>query len=495
MDADSGKDSNRLPRRTFLTRAALMGMALAAGACAFPAAAPSGATVGATTTPSPPSTPAFRQVELTAATCWGAKFAQAAEQAFAGCLRPEAGLSVRVQHIAAASFPATILTRLAGGDPFALIFLAAQDVASWVASGAALALNDLVAKDRASLLLADIGSKALGQWLYGNDSPPPPEACDTCAEARGEWTMAGRLYGLPSLQASLHSYFNLDLFHEAGLQAPAPTALWQWKQLQQWGRALTARQNGRTAQYGFAATGTQWCWEAWPNLNGAHIWDEALTRCLLDDPRAIEALAFYQSLIYVDSVALPPGAAEARASFAAGRVAILLDGSWQLGYLRDHSPLAGFDWDIGLPPVRAEGAAFFVPSFTAGALIPAAVRDVEASWAALQCQASQAFAVQLVAAGLAVIPVRQSALRTAPFRSSPAVSPAGQTASFYTRLAELGAPRRSTRYDLGKEIIADLDQLQMIYTNAAKPADLLPALAQKINRALTERPWNRTGEH
>jgi len=35
----------------------------------------------------------------------------------------------------------------------------------------------------------------------------------------------------------------------------------------------------------------------------------------------------------------------------------------------------------------------------------------------------------------------------------------------------------------------------MIYTNAAKPADLLPALAQKINRALTERPWNRTGEH
>ena len=55
----------------------------------------------------------------------------------------------------------------------------------------------------------------------------------------------------------------------------------------------------------------------------------------VDDPKVIEAFKFYQDLMFKHKITPQPGGKVGASNlFAAGKAAIMLDGTWQVGYMR-----------------------------------------------------------------------------------------------------------------------------------------------------------------
>jgi multiple sugar transport system substrate-binding protein len=450
--------SKLMNRRNFLKLAGLTGAGVALVGCA-PAATQAPPAATATTA----TAKKFKKDVLNIPIWWGPYDVEQIQKLFDTSFTPDTGVKVNFEFIGTDYVP-TVLTRLTGNDPYDLITYNADTASQFVSKGALLPLDELITRDKYDL--TDIDPKALDQWTHD-----------------------GKLYGLSNDMGTFHCYFNVDLFKKAGLEVPKPTDDWTWDDLLTYAKKLTVKNGDQITQYGFAALGVNWCWEIWPNLNGGtHIWDEQLKVCTLDDPAVVEAFQFYQDLMYKENVALRPGGVKVGPNelFLAGQVGILLDGTWQTGFLRDKMADVKFTWDVGMPPHK--GSTYKIPNFTAGWSIPKVAKDPDASWAALQLYASPKFNEFMT--NFAVVPVRFSAVKAAYFFQWPQKPPQGLTADFYARLKEMGASRRHLKFDLGSDISASLSKLDLIYSNEKKPADILPEIAKEINAALKTRPWN-----
>lgn len=449
--------SRRITRREFLTRSSLAGAgALLASRAPSVFANPLAGTARRQ----------FTKTELTVPSWWAPHEIAGAEAAFAEYFTPETGITVKYEFIGA-DFNTKIFTNLTSGEPYDVITFNADSVPPYLARGVLMPIDDLAARD--NLDLDDFDPKAIEQWTHD-----------------------GKLYGLTNDMGSFHCYFNLDLFEEAGITPPKSTEEWTWDQLREWAQALTKKEGDQIVQYGFAAVDTQWAWETWPNLNGAFVFDEGLTQSLLGDPLVIEAFQFYQDLMYVDNSALRPGAIQVGANdlFIAGQLAILLDGTWQVGYLRSKKDEVKFRWDVGLLPHNASATEYYIPNFTGGWVLPAVAQDVDASWEAMKFYASKTFAEEVMFVTLSSLPTRKSALEGGKFYQWPDNPPEGITPEFYGILLEQGRSRRHLKFDLGSEVGASMSKLDLIYSNEQKPGDLLPGLAEEVTAALSQRPWN-----
>ena len=448
--------SNRLSRREFLKRSGLAGAGVLMASHAPSILA--GPLTGAARQP-------FTKTELTVPSWWAPHEIIGAEAAFEKYFTPETGITVKYEYIGA-DFNAKVFTNLASGNPYDVITFNADSVPVYLERGVLRPLDDLIEQD--SFDLSDFDSKAIEQWTHN-----------------------GQLYGLTNDMGSFHCYFNVDLFEAAGITPPASTEPWTGDQLREWAKALTVKESDQIVQYGFAS-GVNWCWEAWPNMNGAFVFDEEMSKSLLDDPKVIEAFQFYQDLMYADDSTLRPGAIKVGANdlFLAAQCAILLDGTWQVGYLRSKNDEIKFKWDVGLLPHNPSAEEYYIPNFTAGWVLPTVAQDVEASWEAMKFYASKTFAEEVLVVTLSSLPTRKSALEGGKFYQWPDLPPEGITPEFYGMLLDLGRSRRHLKFDLGSEVNASMTKLDLIYSNEQKPADLLPGLAEEVTTALSARPWN-----
>jgi multiple sugar transport system substrate-binding protein len=405
--------------------------------------------------------------EITAPSWWAPHEIAGAEASFNSTFKEQTGLTVKYDFIGS-DFNAKVFTNLASGDPYDVITIGADLLPTYLDRGVVLPLNDLIERDNYDL--SNFVSSALEQWTYDDV-----------------------IYGLTNDMGSFHAYFNKDLFAAAGLQAPTPTEEWTWDQLLEWGRQLTVKEGDQTVQYGVAATSLHGDWDVWPNLNGTFIFDEGLTKSQFDEPAVIEAFDFYQNLMYDEGIALKPGSIQTGANelFLAGQLAILMDGTWQVGWLRSKKDEVKFTWDVGVLPHNANAAEYFIPNFTAGWIIPKNAPDIDASWEAVKFYASDTFAKDVMFVSLSGLPTTKSALEGAWYAQWPENPPEGLTREFYTKLLEHGRPVRWLRYDLGAAVQASIDQLDLVYTNEEEPANLFPALAEEVTQGLAERPWNQ----
>lgn len=454
--------NSQFTRRRFLKLAGLAGAGTILASCA-PAATPTPAAAQASG-PTAESPKKFKVDHLTIPIWWGPHDIEAVQGLFDTRFTPDTGLTVKFEYIGSSDYVPTVFTRLSGNDPYDLVAYNADTASQFVAKGALLPLDDLIKKNGVDL--SDFDPAALEQWTHD-----------------------GKLYGLSNDLGTFHAYFNVDLFKKAGLEVPKPTETWTWDKLLEYARALTVKEGDQIVQYGVSSNAVTWAWDIFANLNGAHIWDEKLSKSTLDDPKVIEAFQFFQDLMYKEQVALLPGASKLgpHELFAAGQLAILLDGTWITGFLRDKMSEIKFTWDVGLLPTNATPA--FIPNFTAGWSIPSVAKDPDASFAALQLYASETF--NEVMTNFAVVPVRFSATKKAYFYQWPERPPEGLTSEFYAKLKELGVSRRHLKFDLGSDIVASLAKLDLIWSNERQPADVLPEIASEINQVLPTRPWNK----
>ncbi len=215
-----------------------------------------------------------------------------------------------------------VLTRIAGGNsPDIMQF--AEQIHAYSGRGQLLALDSFV--DEAELdLETRFSPQSIG--LYQRD---------------------GQLYALPDRSGAMVLYYNKDLFDAAGIEYP--TADWKWDDLLSAAKAMTVRDEaGNVSQWGFAVVDWWPHWMSFMYQNGGGVLD-AEGRPMVDAEANIEAVQFFNDLVFKDQVAPSPevyanlGDIGPDVLFAQGKLAMDITGFWNIGALKS---VDGFAWDI-----------------------------------------------------------------------------------------------------------------------------------------------------
>jgi len=216
-----------------------------------------------------------------------------------------------------------VQTMMAGGQSPCIIQVA-EDIHGYSGKGQIIPLNDYV-QNAGIDLAARYGSTGglVAAYTYQNN-----------------------FYAMPDRGGALILYYNKDMFNEAGIAYP--TKEWTWVEFLDAAQRLTIRNGDTVDVYGFAA-GDWWpWWMSFIYMNGGAILDEA-GKPVFNSPAAVEALQFYNDLVYKYKVALSPedyaniGQNSPDPLFAQGKVAMSMTGFWAVNGL---SHVQGLNWDI-----------------------------------------------------------------------------------------------------------------------------------------------------
>lgn len=190
-----------------------------------------------------------------------------------------------------------------------------------------------------------------------------------------------RMISLPIGGEGMNLFYNKNLLDAASVAYPTDDLTWD--DFRAAARQLTKTEGDQTTQFG-ASLGTLMAWWAWPTLlvgKGVDIVDSHTkpTKCTLDTPEAIEALQFLQDLVYKDKVAPTPAQATVLADqggdFGSGKVALYVDGAWDVVSFRG---IDRFKWDISLLPKGPKGRPS--PFWIGGPMISKQSKNPDSAW-------------------------------------------------------------------------------------------------------------------
>ncbi|WP_027882470.1 extracellular solute-binding protein [Meiothermus rufus] len=187
--------------------------------------------------------------------------------------------------------------------------------------------------------------------------------------------VGGRLYGLPTAVRTLALFYNRDLLSAAGFRTPPKT----WDEFIAIAAKLTVREGNRYTQLGYAMA---------PDGQDHHLVREVLVRqfggrpysddgrrVLYGDAAGLRAFTFYTDWMRKHNVGILgnqffPGNNAYRDAFIAGRVGMIIDGSFAIGTIRNG---ARFNWGVAeLPNERAGARKVNYGSFWLHGLTPLA---------------------------------------------------------------------------------------------------------------------------
>lgn len=255
-----------------------------------------------------------------------------------------------------------VQTMIAGGTAPDIMQLA-EDIHSYSAKGQIISLNDYVTKSGVDL-----------KARYGETGG-----------LTGAYTYQGNLYAMPDRGGALVMYYNKDMFDAAGLSYP--TKDWTWKEFLDAAQKLTIRDDKGVTQYGWAAGGWWPWWMSFMYMNGGVILD-ANGKPAANSPENVEAIQFYNDLVYTHKVAPSPedyanlGLGGPDPLFAQGKVAMATTGFWGIGGLKD----ATFNWDI-VPLFQNKKPATVL--FGSGFAITKDCKNPEAAWKVIEFLTSE----------------------------------------------------------------------------------------------------------
>ena len=165
----------------------------------------------------------------------------------------------------------------------------------------------------------------------------------------------GHLYGVPKYVSTLAMAYNKNILDEAGVKYPDAT--WDWDDYLTAYRATTKRDaSGEITQWGTYVAHEFIPHYVW--MNGGEWMNADLfgTKCLLDEPKAMEALKFNHDLVYgPEPVSPKPGTMGDFGwwnVFSTGKIAFMESHSWCVtNYMREND----FQWEFVDLPVARDG--------------------------------------------------------------------------------------------------------------------------------------------
>lgn len=289
--------------------------------------------------------------------------------------RQHPDVQIRLEHTPFSVYVNRLLTRIAGDVAPDIIATEVNMFVNFWAKGALLPLNPFLERD------------------------PTFHLDHFFPEAAHRFTVNDQVYAVPRDTAPFACvFYNKRLFDEAHL--PYPTDEWTLPDLLRIAQRLTKREDDRVVQYGFYG----WAWQNFVYAFGGKLVDDLAhpTRCLLDDPKAIDGLQFYADLMNKHHVAPTPVtlgnlAMGAPQLFMSQRVAMFSSGIWETPILRT---IKDFDWDVAMFPKGPGGVRAFGTGGTAYCILRSSPHP-DVAWEVLKALAGDEGQIQLAEQGLA----------------------------------------------------------------------------------------------
>jgi len=200
------------------------------------------------------------------------------------------------------------------------------------------------------------------------------------AQELGRWPQqTGKYYAWYTMFATSPLFYNTALFSAAGV--PPPDESWTWQHLLEAAQKLSKPGDSpQDSVYGFHLTYFT------RTLLYSFGWDyfsPDLSTCLLDSSDSIDALQFWQDLIYKYQVSPASAGDFAKGDqygpFATKRLGMAIAGSYQIAQFRT---VQGLDWDIAVPPSGPKGRIVIIKGAPAHSL-PAQSPHAQDAWAFL----------------------------------------------------------------------------------------------------------------
>jgi multiple sugar transport system substrate-binding protein len=147
-----------------------------------------------------------------------------------------------------------------------------------------------------------------------------------------DYTVQGKIYGVPTWCLTLWMFYNKKMFDEAGIKYPDASTT--WTDYLQMAKKLTKKDGDKITQYG--ANG----WNSWTFpifqvvwSNGGHMYyDDSMTKVEMDDPKTIEVFQMLADMWLVDKVIPNPNApASSPIGLLSDNVATQADGDYMPG--------------------------------------------------------------------------------------------------------------------------------------------------------------------
>ena len=213
-----------------------------------------------------------------------------------------------------------------------------------------------------------------------------PEMLDDAVYDQNFWPPAmmlgdDQMISLPIGGEGMNLFYNSNLLDEASQAYPTDDLTWDDFLAQ--AKQLTKTEGDKTTQFG-TSLATMQAWWAWPLLlqsKGVDVVDSRTkpTKSLLNTPEAIESLQFLQDLVYTHKVAPDPAQSSVLADqggdFGSGKVALFIDGAWDVVGFRS---IDRFKWDIALLPKGPKGR--ISPFWIGGPMISKQSKNPDRAW-------------------------------------------------------------------------------------------------------------------
>ena len=222
-------------------------------------------------------------------------------------------------------------TRLAAGVNIDTANIATEGELLFSSRGALEPLDSYIAKDHGFVnsFLADINPQILATFKARED-------------------IGGHTYFMPFGYNTMGIWYNRQVFKENSVKEPS--AGWTWDDF----LAASAKLSKSPQKFAMNLTIDVFQGiEPWVFTNGGQVLNSTWTKCIVDNPAAVEATAFARSLVSKGYAPAPGGQYDQFTELAAGRLAMLGAGAWPYGYYVDNGGMSDFaiaPWPINKKP-------------------------------------------------------------------------------------------------------------------------------------------------
>jgi multiple sugar transport system substrate-binding protein len=238
-------------------------------------------------------------------------------------------ITVEFQNVTAERARDKLITQIAGGDAPDVAFMDSGSVEDFASRGALVNLDNYIAgSDVIDLDTYVPGFRAAGD--FGNS-----------------------MFALPVDGETTGLFYRTDLFEEAGIDGPPTT----WEEFEDTAAKLT---NEADKQYGFIVFAPEAAYYWYPFLwqAGGDLLSDDGQEIVFDSPEGQEAAEFYVGLRkYSPADYLNSNSWDGRVTFATGKVAMYMAGSWFGGEMKFSFPQINGKWDVAPLPEGPAGCA------------------------------------------------------------------------------------------------------------------------------------------
>lgn len=313
--------------------------------------------------------------------------------------------------------------------------------------------------------------------------PQALQAFQWPADAGGETSPVQA--AIPRDVSNLVVYVNKDLLKREGLTYPS--ANWTWQEALALAKQVTKR-DAEPKRWGVSFYRRPplfwlpfvWSW-------GGNLLNSDTTELMLDEPKALEGLRFYQALAHQHQVAptrQETGGTPMTQLFLQERLAFLVSGRWTTPFLNEY---ASFNWDVVPFPQGPAGSRVGIDA--TGYAISKTTQHEALAWELVEFLTSAEQQEEVVASGL-IVPARRSVAFSEAF-INPDKLPVRD--DVFLKVIENGVPSRvPPRWTEFEEQLSNM--LEPVWDGDKTPKEALQANKTQLSSLLEKKTVGQANE-